>query len=876
MKPKEKSAGEKVPRFSEYLPYRSFDPKSRLYYNQGSIAFCLETTPMIGGDERAISILSQMLAEGYAKGMTLSCYCYLSPSVSEKLNEWFVPRMVAGGIHLEMARHRVDYLNNGAWHSLAGDAPFLLRHFRTFIVGELPTKSAGDLRTLSTLRDSIIANFATMNMICRDVEPESFIRLIDEILKLSKSKYRDEVQYNKFDPIAVQCVPRDFIMKQEMDRLVFRTERFDHVSANEVASNKKVSQPTHEFFDVRSFGVRNFPAKWALWDGVNLIGDLFAEQLNIPCPMMLTMTFEVPDQEVVRSKANLRFMRKTQQSESVTGRWNSRLKPQAEEWKGVIEDLARGQNLVNLYYGVTMFSPWGNGDLNERIIKSLFKGNGWDLYSLKRMHIHGLLAALPMTAGSGLMNDMKRNALTHTMTSSTVANLVPLQGEYLGSTIPHMLCVGRRGQPFFWSPLENSAGNHNCCIFGKSGSGKSVFLQELVASLVGSGSHVIVIDDGRSFQNSGVLQGAKNIEFTMSSGFSLNVFKMMDRALMEVDGDYRLECMSLLKAMVGQMAKYRDPLNDTEDGIIDETVNAVWEEHHEDATVDDIIDLLKAHDTEIGRNLGISMQAFGMKGTFGELFVGEPSFALSDRFTVFELSDLSGHEELRAVVLTAIMFMSSQVMRKLDRSIPKALIIDEAWQLLRGGSMAEFVETYARTCRKYGSSLVTATQSLEDYYKSDGSRAALENSDWFVLLEQKAETISALRKSEKLELDGFLEEIVKSNKRKGHYYSGFTIKGPDMVAWGRLVIDRYSALIYSSSPQEFGRIEELKAQGFELSSIIGYLAYGEELKMLPRRAITHLVSEDAAELNEGEAAPANDVELVVVGPDGVATVEGRA
>src|SRR3546814_6667890 len=63
------------------------------------------------------------------------------------------------------------------------------------------------------------------------------------------------------------------------------------------------------------------------------------------------------------------------------------------------------------------------------------------------------------------------------------------------------------------------------------------------------------------------------------------------------------------------------------------------------------------------------------------------------------------------------MFMSQQMMRKVDRSIPKALFLDEAWQMLRGGAMADFIEIYARTCRKYGGALVTATQSLNDYYK---------------------------------------------------------------------------------------------------------------------------------------------------------------
>ena len=135
---------------------------------------------------------------------------------------------------------------------------------------------------------------------------------------------------------------------------------------------------------------------------------------------------------------------------------------------------------------------------------------------------------------------------------------------------------------------------------------------------------------------------------------------------------------------------------------------------------------------------------------------------MSNALTVFELSDLSSREELRSVVLTAIMFMSSQTMRRMDRQIPKALLIDEAWQMLRGGSMADFVETYSRTCRKYGASLITATQSLNDYYKSEGSLAALENSDWPVILLQKPDTIPDFQKHARFALAPYPESLPPS------------------------------------------------------------------------------------------------------------------
>src|SRR3546814_12027141 len=84
-------------------------------------------------------------------------------------------------------------------------------------------------------------------------------------------------------------------------------------------------------------------------------------------------------------------------------------------------------------------------------------------------------------------------------------------------------------------------------------------------------------------------------------------------------------------------------------------------------------------------------------------------------------------------------------MTRTSRATRKLLLIDEAWSMLKGGSMGDFVETYARTARKYGGALATATQSLHDSYKSDGARAALENSDWMLILQQTAANTADFR-----------------------------------------------------------------------------------------------------------------------------------
>jgi conjugal transfer ATP-binding protein TraC len=174
----------------------------------------------------------------------------------------------------------------------------------------------------------------------------------------------------------------------------------------------------------------------------------------------------------------------------------------------VQSELQEGRRLVRVFYGLTTYSPLGRGDRDERAIKSIYKAAGWDLADERYLQIQGLLAAMPMTLADGLGADMERLKRFKTVLSTTAANIAPMQGEYLGSVHPHLLFVGRRGQPFFWSPFENEAGNHNVAICGKSGSGKSVLLQEMCAALRGAGAQVVVIDDGRSFEHSVKLQAA--------------------------------------------------------------------------------------------------------------------------------------------------------------------------------------------------------------------------------------------------------------------------------------------------------------------------------------------------------------------------------
>jgi len=813
-----------VPMLAHWLPYRSFDSKTDIFYNSASRGFVIEVSPLVGADERTGEILAQLLSEGVPTPGCLQFHQWMSPRIGERLSRWYLPRYSARGVYERMAKHRVDFLTDGVWESLSADAPFCLRNHRVAISYSTPESSSVSTDEIVSVMDGLISSLASINVSARKMDPVALIAWIDDMTSPTTAAGDDTVSYNPLDSIADQAVRRDIELQIEPDRMLLRTERF-RPTGKKIAGAPEIGEIYPDTFDLRSFSVRNLPVRWAPWDVARLIGDMFTDKLRMPCPVATNLCLDFPDAQTASNKAGFKYMRTTSLADSKSSKFLPQLKDQSQEWRYVNDELRQGRKLVRVFYNVTAFSPKGKGDSNERVLKSVYRAAGWDLLDDRYLQVMGLLCAMPMTMANGLSKDLERMKRMRTLLTTTAANLAPVQGEYLGGKVPHLLLIGRRGQPFFWSPFDNAAGNHNVAVFGKSGSGKSVALQELCGSLCGAGAKVVVIDDGRSFEHSAKLQGGAFVEFTMSSGFCLNPFSMIDEEQARQDEDYLLDCMAMLKAIINQMSRFSDRLNDTERGLIDGAVNDVWEDKGRKGSIDDVIAALDKTGNAMAADLGIAMRPFSSRGTYGKFFIGDVSFELKAQLTVFELSDLSAREELRGVVLTAIMFMSQQMMRKVDRAIPKALLLDEAWQMLRGGAMAEFIETYARTCRKYGASLVTATQSLNDYYKSAGSIAALENSDWFVILQQKPETIADFKKHDRFEMDDYTDALLRSLKRNGFEYSDIMIKGPDTLAVGRLVLDPYSATLFSSSPKTFAAIDALIHEGMSMDEAIERVAY---------------------------------------------------
>ena len=418
-----------APMLSQWLPYRSYDARHDLFYQTDSIAFALELAPLMGADERTGEIIAQMLSESVPPSARVQLLAFQSPRVGALIAQYALPRYKAGGIHRKIAERRSAFLRHGAWVSMSKDGPFHVRNHRIFLSVSIRSRKATP-EELTGVRDSIVSTLQSIDMPATRLKPVDLIALIDDITAPAFDVSDHVSEYSELDPIADQCVRRDVQTVVQADRLLVSVEPLRAVT--NLSGETQYQEIRPDTFDYRFFSVRNLPNRWAPWDVQKLIGDMFSDKLRPGCPTLTSLCLCYQDEQAASSKAGYKFMRTSSLADSKSARLLPQLKDQSREWEHVTQELRLGKKLVQAYYAVGIISPKGQGDANERTVKSMYKAAGWDLLDERFLQIMAFMSCLPMTLGNGLDSDLKRMKRLRTMLTSTAANMLPIQGEYLG------------------------------------------------------------------------------------------------------------------------------------------------------------------------------------------------------------------------------------------------------------------------------------------------------------------------------------------------------------------------------------------------------------------------------------------------------------
>jgi len=133
---------------------------------------------------------------------------------------------------------------------------------------------------------------------------------------------------------------------------------------------------------------------------------------------------------------------------------------------------------------------------------------------------------------------------------------------------------------------------------------------------------------------------------------------------------------------------------------------------------------------------------------------------------------------------------------------------------------ARVVEEAARRARKYGGSLITATQAADDYYSSKQMETAFQFADWVFLLRQKKESLELLDRSGRIVMDDAKKRLLTSLRTEPGVYSEIYIYSPMGEGIARLILDPHTLLLFSNRHEDNQAIDQRRARGMSIDQAI--------------------------------------------------------
>jgi conjugal transfer ATP-binding protein TraC len=811
-------------RLADWLPYSGWLPEERLFLLErppGSrrngqdpveaVGFVLALNPQTGADERMASVLKSIF-NGLPTGASLQFHLLGSPDIHDFLDRYRGLRSVGGihahGVHTEAARRRAEHLARAALHPPFPGLPWMPRHFLAALSVTLPAAGMADREVIEnalTLREALATVLNGAYLFAGEWGPDELINWCAQVLNPNRL-LKGESQRLAYDDgrlIRDQILALDTLTRVTRDGLV-------------VGSPADSAEAV-----VRCLSVRNYPRTMELAAMGGLIGDFVQGSQAYSCPFLITLGLRIPDYESTRSFATLKAARATQAAQSKLAAFMPDWQEQKQDWDTAMAAYSGAGSLVYLHHQLTLFSLPAHAARDELAARGVWRGLGFDLQADTFLNLQSLMLGLPMAYTPSLQQEAKRAGRESLKTSANAIHLAPVIGEWAGLGEPVMALFGRRGQALGVDLFANPSGNFNACVVGTSGSGKSVFMNELALGYLGTGARVWVIDAGRSYENLCRTLGGQYLEFTPASDLSLNPFSLVT----DLDED-----MEMLKPVIAQMISPQEPLPQYEMSQLDIALRQVWYQAQSQVRLPTLTELAEHLKTACKddegkcdvrvRNMGIQLFPYTEDGAHGRWFEGPANVRFDADLVVLELDELEAKKDLQGVILLLLMYLiTNEITLNRADGRRKLVIIDEAWSLMNGTS-GGFIEAGYRRARKYNGAFVTGTQGVDDYYRNEAATAALNNADWMFMLRQKPESLLALEKNNRLALSAGMRTMLETLHTEAGAYSEVFVHSPVGHGIGRLVLDPYSLLLASTRAEDFHAIREKTGAGLNVDEAI--------------------------------------------------------
>lgn len=804
-----------IPELTSLLSYVSFDEKNELFLNQESIGFVIETGPLAGAGDHAQAQIQNFLNTVMPCESAMQVSLYADPCVDSILERYTNARKVAKPIYKKLVAKRAEFLKKMTYVSKL--SPYTIRNYRVFWSFTVDKEDAKILEILS-LRDQFLSTLSMIGLEPVILRPNDLLRLVDDLIHPTFQKTKErELVWNPYQNLS-----------EQISLLPFQTR----VTEKAILCRGGEEGDGNIEMGIRTFSVAGQPNEWCLNMMDELLGNETNDRLQIGCPFWINYGFYIPKQSGMKAKIISKENFVNKQANSPIVKLFPQLKRESAELSYVMGCLSTGDRIVQTQMTVSLFARSQDLDQISNTLKNIFVLSRWRLRENDNFHLPVLLSSLPMSWSTMQVKALAAHNLTKTTLTTEVSNNIPCIAEWKGVPTPCFLLSGRKGQLLSWSPFDSNT-NYNTIVVGTSGSGKSMAMQELTLSFLGMGARVVVFDLGRSFEKTCRLSKEQYIRFDVNSNMCINPFSFVE----EIDSDEQREQLESIVITMEQMAERREGLDDIQSSFLQKAIYATFKEKGRKTTVTDVANTLLSQIDTRAQDVGMLLFNYTEKGSYGKWFNGTANINLKDQLVVIELEDLKEKPALQNVVLQSFLANLTQHLYLGNRKQKTIFIVDEAAQLLENSHFSKAAQDMARRVRKYEACLVTGTQSFADFYANEYSTKILDNAAWVLMLNQEPTSIEQLGKTGKMSMTPYKENMMKSVKTVSGSYSEIMVSSSSGYTVGRLVLDPFSLMLFSTRAEDFSLIEELISEGLSVEDAV------EKALVIKEQQSTHTIKQ---------------------------------
>lgn len=785
-------------RAPDYLPWLAYDDDTKLFLLDGNyIGFTFSARPLSGFTDDMERRFHSLMRIEFPEGTFLQFNLLVFDDVYQHIYDMKKARSGSADSLINTATAKsIDFLHRSALDAGASEP---VRNSKLLISVKFPIDeiipNQEEVERTTILRNEVLANLRVIGF--RDLREVNDTMLMHD---LSVILNRGPKAAWRSGPVPVD--ENAFIREQVLD--------YDStITVNE--TNLRIGDQY-----VTSLSAKRRPRRGYFGLAERFSIDPHTGSRGINCPHMISCTIKIEDIE--KMKKSIERGRKYYQNyaDGPFGKLLPEYGRRANDLVLVSDAIANGERVHKFALNFMLFNPTPEKARTTSTAASTYLNElGFNVMEDAGVPFQMLRANLPLGPEK---QDEKNLSRYKTMNSTSASIFMPLFYEWRGSSTPLISLIGRGGQVMGFSPFDTDS-NFNFTISARSGSGKSFFSNELIAGMLAAGGKVWVIDVGKSYAKLCDSLGGQFLAFDSESDVCLNPFSTV-----HTQKEFE-EVQAILLNLLSTMAAPTDGLNDFQRSILNTILIEQYDLHGPELTIDHIAAACFAKAKELGEgkeqefaekrvsDIGFGLQAFCKTGQYGKYFSGPANIDFNSNLVLLELEELNSQPHLLTVVLLLLIYQVQHGMYLSDRDVKKMLLIDEAWDLLKDPKIAGFIETGYRRFRKYNGSAGIITQSIGDLHGSPTGRAILANSTTTIILAQETEEIDHLASGETPAFSRALAERLKTVHTIKGKYSETYIKSAEGAGIGRLIVDPFRKLLYSTDAADVAAIDRYVDQG---------------------------------------------------------------